>query len=213
MKNTPKKYWNKFYKLKNKIIAPSNFAKFIKKMINKKDVILDVGTGNGRDAFYLSKFSKIIYGIDKSDEAIKINKNRIKLKKIHNLFFFNLSAERINFFNTKKITLIYARFFLHAVNDKIEDKFFYNINKYFSKKIKIALEFRTTKDALIKKGRKISKNERITTHYRRFIDLKNLLKKIRKYKLKVIYKKMGTNLSKTSAENPYLCRLILKFND
>ena len=135
------------------------------------------------------------------------------MEKNCNLSFFNLSAERIKFFNTKKITIIYARFFLHAVNDKIENKFFYNINKYFSKKIKIALEFRTTKDALIKKGRKVSKYERITTHYRRFIDLNSLLKKIRKYKLKVIYKKMGTNLSKTSTENPHLCRLILKFND
>ena len=50
-------------------------------MINKKDVVLDVGTGDGRDAFYLSKFSKIIYGIDKSDEVIKLNKKKLKLEK------------------------------------------------------------------------------------------------------------------------------------
>ena len=81
--------------------------------------------------------------------------------------------------------------------------------KYFDKKIKIALKFRTTKDNLIKKGRKISKNERVTSHYRRFIDLEKFEKKIKKLKFKVIYKNIGKNLSKTSEENPHLCRLII----
>ena len=62
--------------------------------------------------------------------------------------------------------------------------------KYFDKKIKIALEFRTTKDDLIKKGRKISKNERVTSHYRRFIKLEKFEKKIKELKFKVIYKKL-----------------------
>tara|TARA_Y100000816_G_scaffold43439_1_gene27224 strand:- start:1620 stop:1868 length:249 start_codon:yes stop_codon:yes gene_type:complete len=73
--------------------------------------------------------------------------------------------------------------------------------KYFDKKIKIALEFRTTKDDLIKKGRKISKNERVTSHYRRFIKLEKFEKKIKELKFKVIYKKIGKNLSKTNKEN------------
>lgn len=210
MISTPKKYWNNFYDSKNKIIEPSNFAKFIKKKIlNKNDIILDIATGNGRDAFYFSKFSKKVYGIDKSNVAIKLSKEKVKNRKIKNLKFLNLLSENIKYFKNKNIKFLYARFFIHAVNEKTEDKFFRDIKKYFDKKIKIALEFRTTKDDLIKKGRKISKNERVTSHYRRFIELEKFEKKIKKLNYKVIYKKIGKNLSKTNKENPHLCRLII----
>ena len=39
------------------------------------------------------------------------------------------------------------------------------------------LEFRTTKDKLLQKGKKISNNENFTDHYRRFIDTDVLIKK------------------------------------
>jgi hypothetical protein len=39
-----------------------------------------------------------------------------------------------------------------------------------NKKTIIFLEFRTIKDPLMKKGLKISRNERFFTHYRRFIN-------------------------------------------
>ena len=109
--------------------------------------------------------------------------------------------------------MIYARFFLHAVNARVENKFLKDLKKYFTKTLKIALEFRTIKDDLIKKGKKISKNERITSHYRRFIDLKDFEKKIIKYNFKIIFKRIGQNLSKTTKENPHLCRIILIAND
>ena len=203
-------YWNKFYNSEKKNINPSNFAKFLKKkVIKRSDNILDVATGNGRDAFYFCKYTNFVYGIDKSNVAIKLNNRKTKLKKIDNLFFSNSSAENISLFKKRNITLIYARFFLHAIKEKIEDKFLLEMKKYFHKRTKIALEFRTNKDELFKKGRKISQNERITSHYRRFIELEKFEKKIKKLKFKIIYKKIGKNLSKTQNENPHLCRLIM----
>ena len=56
--------------LKKKINLPSNFAKFIKKkFLKKKDIVLDVATGNGRDSFFLRKHIKFVYGIDKSKSS------------------------------------------------------------------------------------------------------------------------------------------------
>ncbi len=74
----------------------------------------------------------------------------------------------------------------------------------------VGLEFRTTDDTLINKGTKIGKNERFYTHYRRFVDLKKFEKKLEEKNFIILYKKKGLNLSKTSNENPYLCRLIIK---
>ena len=75
------------------------------------------------------------------------------------------------------------------------------------------LEFRTTKDPLIKKGKKIGYNETFTNHYRRFVDVKILLKKIiktRKFKILEAIEKKG--FAKFKNENPVVCRLLLKRN-
>ena len=122
----------------------------------------------------------------------------------------NVSSEKIKNLSKKKISLIYARFFIHAIREKTENKFLDDIKRYFDKNVIIALEFRTTKDKLIKQGIKIGKNERLTSHYRRFINTKKFEKKIKRKNFTIIFKKSGINLSKTIIENPYLCRLIIK---
>ena len=67
---------------------------------------------------------------------------------------------------------------LHAINETSENIFLKNISKNFQNDTLIALEFRTIKDVLMKKGKKISKYERITDHYRRFIDPNNFQNKL-----------------------------------
>ena len=204
------KYWNKYYLSKKKINLPSNFAKFIKKkFLKKKDIVLDVATGNGRDSFFLRKHIKFVYGIDKSKVAIDVNSKKVDYLNLKNINFKNLGSQQIKSFK-KKVTFIYARFFIHAISEKIENKFFNDLRKYFGKNVTVGLEFRTTDDKLINKGIKIGKNQRFYTHYRRFIELKKFEKKLEDKNFKIIYKKKGLNLSKTLKENPYLCRLIIK---
>ena len=212
MKINDLSYWNKFYKIKDKRILSSNFAKFIKKkIINKKSNILEIGTGNGRDAFYFSKYCKSVIAIDQSKIAIRNNRLRAKQLVIKNLTFKSLSLN--NFIKIKKknlINLIYARFFIHSVNQKKENFFLKKLIDFNNQKPLIVLEFRTTKDKLMKKGKKISKFERYTDHYRRFIETKKFEKKIKDMGFIIIYKKLGINLSKTKNDNPHLCRIIFK---
>lgn len=212
MKINDLSYWNKFYKIKDKRILSSNFAKFIKKkIINKKSNILEIGTGNGRDAFYFSKYCKSVIAIDQSKIAIRNNRLRVKQLGIKNLTFKSLSLN--NFIKIKKknlINLIYARFFIHSVNQKKENFFLKKLIDFNNQKPLIVLEFRTTKDKLMKKGKKISKFERYTDHYRRFIETKKFEKKIKNMGFIIIYMKLGINLSKTKNDNPHLCRIIFK---
>lgn len=203
-------YWNKYYYNNKKLTPKSNFALFIKKKFIKKNFnILELGTGNGRDAFYLSKFFKSIIAVDQSSSAIKENKLKSKRLEINNLTFKKLNVNNLlNLKNKKRINLIYARFFIHSIDLRKEDLLIKNLSKFTNKDIYIALEFRTIKDKLMNKGKKISKYERITDHYRRFINPDNLIKKFLKNGYKVFYKKNGTNLSKTKTENPHLSRII-----
>ncbi len=206
-----KKYWNKFYKKHTLIIKPSNFSQFIKKKFLKKKKIkniLEIGCGNGRDTFYFSKYVTKIVSIDNSQQAIIKNKNNERIKK--NIIF--LKKDILSRFNVlvKNFDLIYARFFLHTINSREEDIFLNLLKKISNKKTIVALEFRTTKDKLFKKGKKISKNESITDHYRRFVDVSNFQNKIKKIIFKIIYFKQSVNLSNFKNDKPHLCRIVFK---
>ena len=203
-------YWNKYYKTSKLIHSPSNFAKYInKKFLKKGDIVLDVASGNGRDSFFFSNYVKFVYGIDKAKIVTIMNTKKAKTLNIKNLIFKTIPSQKMKKFR-KKVTFIYARFFIHAIREKTENIFLNDIDKYFGKNIKVALEFRTIEDSLMNKGKKISKNETFYTHYIRFIDLKVFEKKIKEKNFKILYKKKGINLSKNLNENPYLCRLIIQ---
>ena len=160
-----------------------------KKYITKNTYLIDVGTGDGRDTFYLRKKAKHIYSIDQSNIAIKKNRLEAKRLGIKNVSFKNLSSKNLNKIANKKINFIYARFFLHAINEINEDILLKNIKKNFESKTIISFEFRTTRDILMKKGKKLSKYERLTDHYRRFIDTNKFEKKLKNMKFKILYKK------------------------
>tara|TARA_Y100001970_G_C14212645_1_gene847810 strand:- start:1353 stop:1979 length:627 start_codon:yes stop_codon:yes gene_type:complete len=206
-----KMYWDNYYRNKKKNTKASNFSQFfLKNFLDKNSVLLDIGTGDGRDAFFFHNKVKLIFAMDQSSVAIKnnnIKKNKLNLK---NIFFKKMSINNLKYFKSKKIKYVYARFFLHAINRKKEDIFLNNLKKNFDSKTLIALEYRTIKDKLMKKGKKISKYERFTDHYRRFVDPKKFDEKIKKRNFKIIYKKQGINLSKTPKDNPYLCRIVFR---
>lgn len=204
-----KKYWDNYYNSKEHNANPSSFAVFIaKKFINKDSYILEVGSGDGRDTFFLRKKAKHILGVDLSNIVIKKNKLKSKRLGYKNINFKNLSSSHIHKIQNKKIDFIYARFFIHSINEIKEDIFLKILSKKFQDNTLIAFEFRTIKDVLMKKGKKISKYERLTDHYRRFIDPKKFEKKLENLKFKILYKKFGINLSKTFNENPHLCRIV-----
>ena len=206
-----KNYWNNYYKLKENNINPSNFALFVSKKFVKKDsFILDVGSGDGRDSFYLRKKAKHVLGVDLSNVVIKKNKLKSKRLDFNNIKFKNLSSNHLYKIQNKKINFIYARFFVHAINEASENIFLKNLRKNFKSNTLVALEFRTIKDVLMKKGKKLSKYERLTDHYRRFIDPIKFEKKLQNLKFKILYKKLGINLSKSTNDNPHLCRIVFK---
>lgn len=204
-------YWDKYYKKNLKKANPSSFAKFIFPFIKKNKTLIDIGCGNGRDSFFFSRKKINILGIEKSKIAVKKNNILKKSLKLNNIKFKKISVTEKKFYKLGKFDYIYSRFFLHAISYKTEKKFINNLFKISKNKSKIFLEFRTIKDPLIKKGKKISKYERLTDHYRRFIDLESFKKSILKLnKFLIIYVIEKKGLAKFKLDNPVVARLILR---
>ena len=202
-------YWDDYYNSKEHNFNPSSFALLVaKKFIKKDSYVLEVGSGDGRDTFYLRKNAKSVLSVDLSSIVIKKNKLKSKRLGYKNIKFKNLSSSDLHKIQNKNINFIYARFFIHSINEISENNFLKILSTKFKDSTLIALEFRTIKDVLMKKGKKISKYERLTDHYRRFIDPKKFEKKLQNLKFKILYKKFGINLSKTPNDNPHLCRII-----
>ena len=164
--------------------------------------MIDVGCGNGRDTIFFIKKKFDIIGIDQSDIIIKN-------KKIFKKNFMKKNICKKNLVLKKKFDVLYARFFIHAINVKEQESFFKNVKKIVRKNGLIFLEFRTTKDPLIRKGIKISKHERYDDHYRRFIDPHEFKNKLKQMKYKIIYFKTSNKFAIYQNQKPHICRIIL----
>ena len=89
-------FWESFYKQKIIPNYPSNFAKYcLKNYIKKNYNLLEIGTGNGRDSIYFSKYAKHVTAVDKSKSAIK-NIEALKNKKnISNLKLITCDVSKL----------------------------------------------------------------------------------------------------------------------
>ena len=126
-KNLLINYWDTYYK-NNRKIKESSFARFVIKKIDKNSEIIDIGCGNGRDSFFFSKNDLKVTAIDISKNAIKNN----SLKSSKNLKFLKFDIGKNTM--SKKFDFIYCRFFVHAINEKNENKLITLIKKIKKKK-------------------------------------------------------------------------------
>lgn len=199
-------YWEKFYKkIRKKRLAQSKFANFVLKRVKKNYTLIDFGCGDGRDTFYFSKYIQQTIGIDSCSYIIEEN-NLNKNKKIQFLNYNiqnKLLYSRLNrIISQKNKKIVYARFFLHALNNKQIKDFFLISKKLIKKNGIIFVEYRTEKD---KKNKKIFKN-----HFRNYINPKELESILEKLNLKSIFFKEGKGMAKYKNEDAYVARHIIR---
>jgi len=206
-------YWNNFYKNSDMelIHAPSSFAIFCKEnYIKKQSVIVEIGSGNGRDSFYFAKLGHKVHAIDLSQEAVHLEQTIINQQIKNNIFLINDNFITYNYTKISNVDIFYSRFTMHTINEKEESILLEKI--YSALKIggEYFIEARTINDPLINKGKKISQNEMYTDHYRRFLDSNTFLKKCLKLGFQLQYFTEQSGLSVYKEDDPVLLRMILR---
>lgn len=211
------KYWNSFYQSKPDLRKPSPFAEYVVWYLSKNDIrinLFDAGCGNGRDTSFIAQNKISIVGLDQSKSAITSNKKQVKQNMNSYLSYLEadftiFDYDNYLFKNTNEFFGLYSRFTWHAINYDEEELLFNNIKS--SKKLNyLFIEARTIQDSIYGDGKMIGIHEFITTHYRRFIDPLDLIKKIRNCGFEIVKFDEGNNFSKTDHDDPYLLRIIAK---
>ena len=111
---------------KRKIVVGKkwDFLEIVKNYVDKKVILLDIGTGGGEKLLQVSKFVKKAYGIDHSKEMIKTAEKNLVKSKILNVEFKFAEAKKIpypdNFFDV--VICRHSPFFVNELSRILKSK-------------------------------------------------------------------------------------------
>jgi len=194
-------YWDEFYKTFNDT-TPTLFARecvspYSAFKISAHDRVVDLGCGTGRDTlFFISQGIQAI-GVDACELAVE----RIKPNALH-CDFGNLDTMTLPF----TPTVVYARLVVHAVPLDVEYKMIRWITDILPTGGRFLSENRTVLDSLYGKGTKISDNEYVDGHYRRFLD-ESFLDRLREAGFMLKAMQFGNGFAVRDNENPIVLRV------
>jgi len=188
-------YWSEYYKKQVVKKEPSLFAQFIQTHFKDSiSTILEVGSGDGRDAYYLGEKYKVM--------ALDIAN---KPENTENCTFQKKSMASLS----GSYDLLYSRFSLHSISEEIEDYVLQYALHYCGS---IAFEVRSVKDELASDRNKQNESRAATSyasaHYRRFFDLENIKQKMQRIGFEVTLAEESNEFAPYKDQNPYCIRII-----
>ncbi|MBE6486510.1 MAG: class I SAM-dependent methyltransferase [Methanosphaera stadtmanae] len=200
-----KDYWAGYYKKHPNPVEPSTFAQFCTEYIQEGKKLIELGCGNGRDSVYFRKKNLNVTAIDQVDEEVAYLNEKYGDKCLEFIAkdFSNLRTDKF-------YDYIYSRFTLHSIDQEAEKRVFKWISHQLNSEGYFFLEVRSLNDPMFKKGEQISDTENITTHYRRYLDFEDTVKKLEELGLNVVYKIESQGLAVYKDDDPMLIRIIAK---
>ena len=194
-------YWNNYYKQHGKdkgISRHSSFSQFcLDNFFTEKGMnIIELGSGNGRDAIFLAHHEHNVIAIDQSTTAIDIEKQSLDLKVTQYLHPKALDFIQEDYSQYEKIDVFYSRFTIHSITKGDEELLLPNIYNALNSNGLFCIEVRTTQDPLCGVGEACGDNTFITdNHKRRFIDSKVFREQVKSLGFKELYFVEENNLS------------------
>lgn len=199
-------YWNDFYastRARQRPL-PSQFAAFVAGELEGPSRIIEFGCGAGRDAIFFASHGHDVTGVDGSQAAVE-SCAALAAELGEKAEFVSASiddphlAERLR--AEAERTVVYARFFVHAITDAEETAFLALASSLLSPGDRLAVEYRTVRDV---SGAKVT-----STHYRRFVDPSAFNANAVLQGFEVAYAVEGFGFAKYRQDDAYVARALL----
>lgn len=214
--DTNKDFWDQYYsnQLTNKVWleSPSQFAAFIGSESKAGSSLLDIGCGNGRDSIFFATLGFQVTCADYSEKALdvcKVAADRQGLKINTAVLSVSSFAETSQFAkgNSEKFDIVYARFFLHAIDENSERNLLRMAFTVLSPNGKLVLEYRCLADDASNSDEPNFENG---DHYRRLVQQQKFESAALLTGFIVDYSIKGRGYAKFRSEDPLIARTILK---
>ncbi|WP_438308267.1 class I SAM-dependent methyltransferase [Pseudomonas guariconensis] len=202
-------YWDSFYSSRKKGAPayPSQFAAFVINELGDVDGIIEFGCGNGRDTEFFAAHGFELLALDASVEAIELCRSRSEHASVHYVHSLAGAAreEIKGFLVGKRKVAVYARFFLHAIDESESAALLDLLGVLLPTGSQVFFEYRTVDDAVQNKifG---------TDHYRRYLEHANTLANIERAGFSVVYQIEGHGLAKFRDEDAKVGRCVAQKN-
>ncbi len=207
-----KDYWNAFYG-KFQRHTPSQFCVSVITDLEPGSVVVELGSGNGRDAHYFASQGFVTVAMDLSSAGIDSCKGYAQDNGIHHSFFFQgdlTDKEAIqNVVNearrrsTSGSVVFYSRFVMHSIDDEQQESFLNGLSQCIAPNDTAYFEFRSKEDADLDKH--------YGGHFRRYVDTKSFEQALVSIaNLTPEYSITGQGMARFKEEDPFVSRIIAK---
>lgn len=208
-------YWNHFYASREalKLSAPSQFAAFVAQEAGDAHLIIEVGCGTGRDSLFFARHGFDVFAIDGSEAAIAGCEQSRAAQGLAQIRFACCAVGTQAFGQTlvqaRALTdgpvIAYARFFLHAIDDADELCFFRDMAAALRPGDRLAVEYRTTRDAA---GAKATQ-----PHFRRYVEPAQVIENAARFGFSEEYAVQGYGYAKYLNDDAYVARAVFRKTD
>lgn len=207
-------FWKGFYAAHNLRHTPSPFAQWcLGNYLPENSHILELGCGNGRDSFAFLHHDLPVIALDACPVVIADNlehQKELNLKQHGHFATFDFAD--LDVLNIDNVNTIYSRFVLHAIPENLEDKILDFATAKMPSGARMLHEFRTIRDPLMQQGEALSETERLTTHYRRFLNPDVFREKLVARGWKELFFVESDGLAIFGEENPVVARIVVEKN-
>jgi hypothetical protein len=206
-----KDYWDKFYQSNFKH-TPSQFCVCVLTEIPDDAVIVELGSGNGRDSLYFASQGHETVALDLSHQAIESCQLESTKRNVNHATFIQADltsyegvSSAIELARNKandKDVVFYSRFVMHSLDDIQEQAILNTLSKCMLQNDLIYFEFRSKEDELLDKH--------FGGHYRRYVDTDVFFQRLTKLGFNIEYSHIGQGMAKYKEEDPFVVRIIAK---
>lgn len=206
-------YWANFY-ARTDLEGGSTFFDAISRRDDLPWTVVDIGCGDGRDAFAFARAGRQVIGLDRSHVAVRhAAKKALESGLSQTLSFVSgdvsekrvveAALERAHMLAGDKPVLLYLRFFLHSIPEETQEALFRSLHEFAKPGDLLAAEFRTDKDR--------ARQKFFGKHYRRYQEAAAFARALEmRWGFTVLEQQESDGLSPYKGEDPVLYRVVAR---